>query len=256
MNDSGPDVVAPAPDTEPGTLPPPPEPPTELAQPLPTLETFNTQPVTEVADVSDKKTSQIAYDTVVNGLDELGLEDEFNGFSALKKGKGKAANAVMVRARAREDSLDRLVEWPAQRAALGDVSGLSVLDIGCGDGSKLAELVRAGAVDSVGIDVRDDLLSDPPSGMTLARGDISSLFEVSEIRGRRFDRPAQGGRRHCAEDADRPPDRTDRHDRGVADRAQHARRGDRRARRRGHPGPRQALSRQGHPGDGRRPGRR
>jgi len=92
------------------------------------------------------------------------------------------------RARAREDSLDLLVEWPAQRAALGDVSGRSVLDIGCGDGSKLAELVRAGAVDSVGIDVRDDLLSDTPNGMTLARGDISSLSEVSEIRGRRFDR--------------------------------------------------------------------
>ena len=71
---------------------------------------------------------------------------------------------------------------------MGDVSGLSVLDIGCGDGSKLAELVHDGAVDSVGIDVREDLLSDPPTGMTLARGDISSLSEVSEIRGRRFDR--------------------------------------------------------------------
>ena len=31
------------------------------------------------------------------------------------------------RARSREDSLDRLVEWPAQRDLLGDVAGRSVL---------------------------------------------------------------------------------------------------------------------------------
>ena len=40
-------------------------------------------------------------------------------------------------ARAREDSLDRLVEWPAERALLGDVTGLAVLDAGCGNGSKV-----------------------------------------------------------------------------------------------------------------------
>ena len=36
------------------------------------------------------------------------------------------------RARGREDSLDRLVEWPAQREMLGDVTGLSLLDLGFG----------------------------------------------------------------------------------------------------------------------------
>ena len=45
-------------------------------------------------------------------------------------------------ARAREDSLDRIVEWPSQRALLGEVAGLSILDVGCGDGSKIAQLVR------------------------------------------------------------------------------------------------------------------
>lgn len=50
-------------------------------------------------------------------------------------------------ARAREDSLDRLVEWPAQRNLLGDVLGRSVLDVGCGNGAKLAELVGDGATD-------------------------------------------------------------------------------------------------------------
>ena len=48
-------------------------------------------------------------------------------------------------ARAREDSLDRLVEWPAQRALLGDVSGLAILDAGCGNGAKIAQLASDGA---------------------------------------------------------------------------------------------------------------
>jgi SAM-dependent methyltransferase len=52
--------------------------------------------------------------------------------------------------RSRDDSLDRLVEWPAQRNMLGDVAGRSVLDLGCGNGGKLIELMRDGAVDSVG----------------------------------------------------------------------------------------------------------
>src|SRR5580700_8153910 len=58
------------------------------------------------------------------------------------------------RARSRDDSLDRLVEWPAQRACLGDVTGRSVLDLGCGNGGKLAELVRGGAGPSVLIGIR------------------------------------------------------------------------------------------------------
>lgn len=45
------------------------------------------------------------------------------------------------RARTREDSLDRLVEWPAQRDLLGDVTGWSVLDLGYGNGGRLADLV-------------------------------------------------------------------------------------------------------------------
>ena len=57
------------------------------------------------------------------------------------------------RARTREDSLDRRVEWPAQQELLGDVAGRSVLDLGCGNGGKLAELVRDGATASVGVDV-------------------------------------------------------------------------------------------------------
>ena len=92
------------------------------------------------------------------------------------------------KARTREDSLDRLVEWPAQRDVLGDVTGLSVLDAGCGNGAKVAQLVREGAVDSVGVDVSDNFLAQPPAGLELVQGDLSDLGAVRGLAGRTFDR--------------------------------------------------------------------
>ncbi|TCC25763.1 class I SAM-dependent methyltransferase [Kribbella speibonae] len=91
-------------------------------------------------------------------------------------------------ARSKEDSLDRLVEWPAQRHVLGDVTGRSVLDLGCGNGGKLAELVEAGATASVGIDVSGNFLSPAPPGVEFIRGDLSSLDSLPELAGRTFDR--------------------------------------------------------------------
>jgi len=123
---AAPVTVEPAPEVEPGTLPPPAAPPPELAQPLPTLDTFNSQPLTETADISDKKTAEIGYDTVVNGLGDLGLNDEFNGLSALKKGHGKAANAAMVRARARED--EQLAVKILKSRGYYDASAVSVME--------------------------------------------------------------------------------------------------------------------------------
>ena len=92
------------------------------------------------------------------------------------------------RARTREDSLDRLVEWPAQRGLLGDVTGRSVLDVGCGNGGKLAELVASGATASVGVDISGNFLSSPPPGLEFIRGDLSELDSVPELAGRTFDR--------------------------------------------------------------------
>src|SRR5437879_8186078 len=86
-------------------------------------------------------------------------------------------------ARAREDSLDRLVEWPAQRQLLGDVTGRSVLDIGCGNGGKLAELVRDGATTSVGVDVSGNFLSAQPPDLQFIRGDLSELDSVPGLAG-------------------------------------------------------------------------
>jgi len=91
-------------------------------------------------------------------------------------------------ARAREDSLDRLVEWPAQRDMLGDVTGLCLLDAGCGSGAKIAQLVQDGAVSSVGVDISDTFITEAPPGVTLIQGDLSDLAVVPELAGRRFDR--------------------------------------------------------------------
>lgn len=91
------------------------------------------------------------------------------------------------RARSREDSLDRLVEWPAQRDLLGDVTGLSVLDLGCGNGGKLAELAGEGATAAVGIDVSGSFVSAPP-GVALIRGDLNELDSMPGLAGRAFDR--------------------------------------------------------------------
>jgi SAM-dependent methyltransferase len=90
--------------------------------------------------------------------------------------------------RSREDSLDRLVEWPAQRDMLGDVAGRSVLDLGCGNGGKIIELTRDGAVESVGIDISDNFLSERPAGVQLLRADLSELGSIPELADRKFDR--------------------------------------------------------------------
>jgi len=91
-------------------------------------------------------------------------------------------------ARAREDSLDRLVEWPAERDILGDVTGRSILDLGCGNGGKLAELVQDGAVASAGVDVAGNFITSPPAGVELIRGDLSNPDSLPELSGRTFDR--------------------------------------------------------------------
>ncbi len=92
------------------------------------------------------------------------------------------------RARVREDSLDRLVEWPAERDILGDVTGRSILDLGCGNGGKLAELVRDGAVASAGVDISGKFITSPPTGVELIQGDLSDPDSLPELNGRTFDR--------------------------------------------------------------------
>lgn len=92
------------------------------------------------------------------------------------------------RARARTDSLDRLIEWPAQRDLIGDVTGLSVLDLGCGNGAKVAELVVDGAAAGVGVDISGKFIEPRPAGLELIQGDLSDPGLLPGLEDRRFDR--------------------------------------------------------------------
>ncbi len=89
--------------TAPDATPPPPADSAEIAAPLPPLGTFDTTPPADIADVADDKNVEIRYATSIEGLDELNLTGQFNALSALREGDGKAANATIVSARARED---------------------------------------------------------------------------------------------------------------------------------------------------------
>lgn len=84
--------------------------------------------------------------------------------------------------------MDTLVEWPAQRRLLGDVRGLSLLDLGCGNGAKLVELVDDGAGPSVGVDIAGQFPPASPAGVELVRGDLNELESVTALAGRTFDR--------------------------------------------------------------------
>lgn len=103
------DQAMPAPLTETPSAPagaqalPPVAEDTELAQPLPPLSGFDTQPLETAADIKDRDAPEIRYVTEVKGLDPLNLTGEFKGLSALEDGDGKAANATQVSARAKED---------------------------------------------------------------------------------------------------------------------------------------------------------
>lgn len=84
--------------------------------------------------------------------------------------------------------MDRLVEWPAQRGLIGNVTGLSVLDLGCGNGAKVAELVDQGAAIGVGIDISGNFIAHCPPGLELIQGDLSDPGQVLGLESRKFDR--------------------------------------------------------------------
>jgi 2-polyprenyl-3-methyl-5-hydroxy-6-metoxy-1,4-benzoquinol methylase len=91
-------------------------------------------------------------------------------------------------ARTRPDSLDKLLEWPAELEVLGDVTGKTILDVGCGAGAKDIELLERGASRVVGIDIAGRFVDTQRSGLTLVQGDLSELDQVQQIADRTFDR--------------------------------------------------------------------
>ena len=114
--------------------------PAEIAQPLPGLAQFDAEPLVEVAAPDDENV-EIRYDYAVRGLDVVGLENAFEEFSALEKGDGKAANATMVAARAREDEL--LAVRLMQSRGYYDATATSVLEQGAGRDGRLRAVINA-----------------------------------------------------------------------------------------------------------------
>ncbi len=81
-----------------------------LSQALPPLEQFELAPVDLAGAADEGDGAQVAYKLELNGLEEadrqtgVNLRGMFNGLSALRDGKGKAANAAMISARLDDDS--------------------------------------------------------------------------------------------------------------------------------------------------------
>ncbi|WP_343614374.1 BamA/TamA family outer membrane protein [Novosphingobium sp.] len=98
-----------------GTLAPLPAPDPDLARPLTPLDSFNTEPYVTAADVKDKPETDLHYDWKVTGVDKIAdrnpvspidgnaIRSQFSAVSALKEGKGNAANAAMISARMQQD---------------------------------------------------------------------------------------------------------------------------------------------------------
>lgn len=60
--------------------------------------------------------------------------------------------------RSREDNYNDLVEQPAMRRLLPELTGKRILDLGCGSGRNLMEFAEAGASKIIGIDVSERML--------------------------------------------------------------------------------------------------
>ncbi len=98
----------------------------EFAQPLPPLSDFKLAPPVELVTVKDLKTAIVHYTTELVGLDTIGLDGQFKSLSALRKGGGKAVNAAMVAARARED--EKLAVRLMQSLGYYDATAISTLE--------------------------------------------------------------------------------------------------------------------------------
>ena len=121
----GAEAPAPAPDRLAGAtpnppadaaLPPPPPADPDLAKPLVPLASFNTEPLVTAAGTTDDKPAEaLHYSYAITGLDAMAdhagvapidasaIRRQFATVSALKEGKGKAANGAMIAARMAQD---------------------------------------------------------------------------------------------------------------------------------------------------------
>ncbi len=96
------------------------------------------------------------------------------------------------RARQRDDSLDRLLDYPCQLRLVGDLRGLRILYLGCGSGAKALHFIERGASRVVGLDVSETFIANlqaapTPGNTRWVHGDIDALGEVEALQGENFD---------------------------------------------------------------------
>ena len=113
----------------------------ELDEPLPALADFDVNPALQITGIKDGKTVVIFYTSRVEGLDAIGAEDRFQGLSALRKGKGKAANVAMISARASED--ERLAVRLMQSLGYYDGTAITTVEQSPGKSGGLIATVSA-----------------------------------------------------------------------------------------------------------------
>jgi translocation and assembly module TamA len=155
----------------------------EFARPLPPLGEFKVEPAVE-DKTADKKAVAIRYKTQQDGLKAVGLDDLFDDLSALENGGGRAANAAMVAARARED--EKLAVRLLQSRGYYDATALSTIEQVPGTTGNVTATVSAtpGPLYRLG-DVKVD--SDPtvPPGLLLRELNLNpgDPIEAERIQG-------------------------------------------------------------------------
>ena len=93
----------------------------------------------------------------------------------------------------KEDSLDTLVEYPAQRRAMSDIRGKRILDVGCGSGRKALDWSVNGAREVWGFDNNSQFakcwpeLQQQTENLKLFTGDLSAISKIELLSGEKFD---------------------------------------------------------------------
>ncbi len=96
-------------------------------------------------------------------------------------------------AQVKTDSLDTLIEYPAQLRAIGDVKGKKILDIACGSGRKALDWINAGADEVYAFDISNQYEhpwaceENKPTNLHVFQCDLNHFSAHALLEGKTFD---------------------------------------------------------------------